>query len=517
MVATQGICQVSTLTDPRLRVWRNQALIQPRTLYSLTELSATLNLGINNADIDTLASALLERMYYCKVNGEFVPPPEVAKDVFNDRLGYFADLVCDRIGAAAPVSLDQVVEMYVGRKRTIYANARDQLYTTGWKDKYAWLKAFVKVEKVNPNKAARCIQPRDPVYNVRLAAYIKPIEHRVYHAIDKIFGDGPTVIKGYNVTQMARIMRGKWRSFKNPVALGLDAMKFDMHVSPKALKWEHSIYNRIYRSKELVALLKPQINQRGVGRCKNGSLRYTVVGRRASGDMNTALGNCTIMCGLIHSYAKSKKVHVKLMNNGDDCVIMMERCHLDHFMEGLDAWFLEMGFRMTAEKPVYSLPEIEFCQMRPIEYGDKGEIIMVRNIPTALRKDSLITVPIPNETALQGWMTAVGMGGLALTGGIPIMQNFYRRLQQLGNGRETAVSQHLARISGMHMMGIGIDRQFSPPTAMARLNVFKAWGITPDQQVALEEYYDSYTVEHGPAVGVDSLVNYTPLLNVLSR
>lgn len=496
-------------------MWRNQALCEPRTIYSLTELSPTFNLGVNNADVMTLATALLERMYYCKVGDEFVPPPTVDPALFSSRLRTYHQQVCTMVGKAAPISLPQVVEMYSGRKKTIYANALVRHQQSGWKDKYAWLKAFVKMEKVNPNKAPRCIQPRDPVYNLVLGSYIKPLEHRVYKAIDRVFGDGPTVMKGYDVERIARIARGKWNTFTDPAALDLDAVKFDMHVSATALRWEHTVYNAAYRSKELHELLRRQVVQRGVARCKDGHLTYKVEGRRASGDMNTALGNCLIMCGLIYAYAKERQVNIKLMNNGDDCVVMMERPDVSRFLVGLDDWFLQMGFRMTCGKVVYSLAEIEFCQMHPIEYGN-GKIIMVRNIPMALRKESLVTLDVRSNKALEGWLNAVGQGGLSMTGGIPILQNLYRRFIQLSNGRVTKVSTELRRHQGMWRLK-GPERCFEEPTAEARLSVYKAWGITPDIQIGMEEYLDSYEYDRGVVVGIDSLINTNPILHALSR
>jgi len=232
--------------------------------------------------------------------------------------------------------------------------------------------------------------------------------------------------------------------------------------------------------------------------------------------MNTALGNCLLMCAMVYSYAKEIGVDIKLMNNGDDCVVMMENRDQSCFLEGLDAWFLTMGFRMTCETPVHTLEEIEFCQMRPIQYGD-GCVMMVRNIPVALRKDTLCVVDVTTHKALQGWMTAVGKGGLSLTGGIPIMQNFYRSYIRLGNGVTSKVSEELKRHSGIHMMGIGMDRLFVEPTAQARLSVYLAWGITPDQQVALENYYDNYSIETTGPVGVDTHINYNTIFHVLSR
>jgi len=481
-------------------------------------LSESRSLGINNADITTLECALLERMYYCKVKGAFVEPPPVTAGLYTARLANFKKLLQKRVGHCSPISLDEVVEMYQGRKRTIYANAKESYEVSGLTRKDGYLNSFVKLEKVNPDKAPRCIQPRKPVYNIMLAKYIKPLEHRMYQAIDKVYGDGPTVIKGYNVDQIGRIIRGKWRSFRNPVAIGLDATKFDMHVSVEALEWEHSNYNDIYRCKTLRRLLTWQVNNKGYGWCKDGSLRYSVRGRRASGDMNTALGNCLIMCALVHAYAEYKSISVKLCNNGDDCVVLMEREHTHNFMEGLDKWFLEMGFRMVAEEPVYELAKIEFCQMHPIEFDD-GTCRMIRNIPVAMRKDTLCTISIANQKALKGWFTAVGKGGLALTGGIPIMQNLYRKFVQLGGDVNTKVADDLARNSGMHLMSKGMEAHFVEPSDKVRAQVFAVWDITPAEQLEIERYVDSYEMDPFADVPqtVDNHQNHNPIWHALSR
>lgn len=518
MVAAQGKSHKSVLTHPGLRVRRNQAHVAERTLYSITELSGSLPLGVNNADISTLECALLERMYYCDVKGEFVEPPPVTTGAYTTRLATFTQKLRRRLPHLTPISLDEVVEMYQGRKKTIYRNAMLRYELEGLTRKHGYLNCFVKLEKVNPKKAPRCIQPRNPVYNVKMATYIKPLEHRLYHAIDKVFGDGPTVIKGYNVDRIGSILRGKWRSFRKPVALGLDAIKFDMHVSAEALGWEHSIYNHIYRCKQLAEMLKWQIDNRGYGWCKDGMLRYRVKGRRASGDMNTALGNCLIMCGLVYEYALFKGVEIKLANNGDDCVIFMESEDLERFTEGLEEWFLEMGFRMAAEAPVYELSKIEFCQMHPIEFND-GTCRMIRNIPVALRKDTLCTMSLPNAKALRGWLTAVGKGGLALTGGTPVVQNLYRKFVELGEGTETKVGVEIARNSGLYLLAKGVNEHFAEPSCEVRAQVHAAWDITPDEQVALEKYIDDYRIAPFESVppAVDSHANYNTILHALSR
>jgi len=298
-------------------------------------------------------------------------------------------------------------------------------------------------------------------------------------------------MKGFNVSQIGEIARGKWRSFKKPVAVGLDATKFDMHVSPAALAWEHSIYLDMYQGdKRLANLLQWQMDNKGAGYCADGKLKYSVTGKRFSGDMNTGLGNCILMSAMVHAYAESRGVDVKLMNNGDDCVVMMESVDLDKFNLGLNNWFLDMGFRMVAEEPVYELHKIEFCQMHPIEIGE--ECRMVRNIPVSLRKDSISVHNLSHAATREKWCTAVGTGGLNLTGGVPIVQNFYKCYQRIGCMRMSKFTDDPTFATGMKLMSQGMNELYKEPDAWARVQIFEAWGITPDEQLALEDYYDKY-------------------------
>lgn len=510
-----GRSRVSTLAHPDLQVTRCPAQVNERKLFAISELSGNINLGVNNADIGTLECALLERMYFCKVKGKFEPPLPVTTGKYRSDLKEFSNALSKFIGHSTPVSLDEVVEMYKGRKKMIYQQANDILGQRAITRRDGYLNTFVKLEKVKPDGAPRCIQPRDKCYNIELAAYIKPVEHRIYHAIKKIFKDGPTVIKGFNIKQIGSIVRGKWNSFRKPAGFGLDAVKFDMHVSVEALKWEHSVYNKIYRCRKLNKLLAWQLNNIGRGYCKDGKLKYKVEGRRASGDMNTALGNCLIMCALVYTFAKLRGVDIKLCNNGDDCFIMCESEDLDRLLLGIDQWFGEMGFRLTTEKPVFNLNQIEFCQMRPIELED-GSCIMVRNIQVALRKDTMCIIDLTSVKVLKSWLTAVGRGGLSLTGGIPIIQNLYRKYITLGCGVVSKISEQINRHSGLFLISQGMTRQFSLPSAEVRCQVFIAWGITPDEQLAIEEYIDSYQFNHQQISAVDNHFNYSTELNELS-
>jgi hypothetical protein len=448
-------------------------------------------------------------MYYCKIGNDYVAPPPVDKGLFTERLAEFKRALLSKSPEATKWTYQQVLDTYTGRRRTIYENALAKLTQIGLSRNDARSIMFVKMELVNPEKAPRCIQPRDPKYNLELGCYIKSIEHDLYNAIRRVYGDGPTVMKGFNVGEIGEIARGKWRSFKSPVAVGLDATKFDMHVSVAALGWEHGIYLDLFKGDKLLKkLLKWQMHNKGAAYCPDGNIKYTVEGRRFSGDMNTGLGNCLLMCAMVYAYAKSRGVHVKLLNNGDDCVVIMEKDDLERFNEGLDAWFLEMGFRMVAEEPVYELHQIEFCQMHPIEIGE--ECRMVRNIQSSLRKDTLTVHPITDSVLREKWCTAVGTGGLWLNGGVPVLQDFYQAYQRIGCMRASKMMDDPTFATGMRLMAKGMREKWSEPEPWTRVQVFEAWGITPDEQVALEEHFRTFTFDKDDVT--DRITNETPLL-----
>jgi len=404
--------------------------------------------------------------------------------------------VVKRVSSTTPISQQEFVDSYRGRKRTIYQSALDSLAHHSLRPKDAEIKAFVKAEFINtddkPDPDPRVISPRDPRYNVELGKYLRPLEHRIYQAIGNIF-DGPTVLKGYNSRETGKIFLDKWNKYRNPVAVGLDASRFDQHVSVEALEWEHSIYNRVFNSNELRKLLKYQLRNKVRGYCRDGKLKYTTEGCRMSGDMNTALGNCLIMCALVHCYLQTRGIRGSLANNGDDCTVIFEKKDLAKFQSGLDEWFLEMGFSMKVEEPVYDLEKIEFCQTHPVFVA--GEVLMVRNFPKSMAKDCLSLKDLGSARVCRDWLDAVGQGGLSLTGGVPIYQDFYShyirisKLVPVPKQRLSKRKQHVpdAAISGgMFWLSQGMARQYQPVSPETRHSFYLAFGVTPDQQVAVE-------------------------------
>jgi len=485
-------------------VTRNGDFVPPRKWFQLSGLGPTHDLGVHNATIDVLERALLERAFMCVLkSGEVVPPLGSTFAAWREMDVYCKQL--DKYNGRYwyPQTAVEVVDYYKGSKKALYERARQSLIASPvLTQKDSMSVVFAKFEKANLDKAPRCIQPRDPRYNLLVGKYIKQIEHRIYRSIAKVFnvvnvGDQPTVIKGYDAVKSADILLCKWGRFANPIAIGLDAVKFDMHVSVPGLRMEHGVYLRMFRNDpKLRRLLERQINNKGRGYCKDGKLKFQIDGIRFSGDLTTSVGNCTQMTALVWTWAVKAGVIVELANNGDDCVVILEREDEARFRCGLETWFAEKGFRMEVEPTVDCFESIEFCQSHPVWNG--SNYIMCRSLPTVLIKDSMCLISLDTCKTFKKWCAAVGMCGGSMSSGVPVMQSFYRAFRRAGGDAmpSRAFIESIYKNTGqLERMG-ALSYSISEIEAKSRFSFWIAHGITPDVQIELEKYYDSYHITY---------------------
>jgi hypothetical protein len=455
-----------------------------RQFATIVGIGGRFKLGVHNHSLTNVLRGLTERVYCVEERGNLVPAPAPEPGVFNS-MDRFAEQVVGRVGRSGPWTYEQFVASCRGPKRTLYAQAVETLMSHPLRRKDAELATFVKAEKLDfaskPDPAPRLIQPRSPRYNAWVGRYLKSIEHRIYDAIDEVWGM-PTVMSGYNALDVARNMRMHWDQWGDTVAVGLDASRFDQHVSVPALRWEHGVYNSIFRDERLAAVLEWQIANRGKAVTPEGVVTYTVEGKRMSGDMNTSLGNKLIMCGLVWTYVRQKGLKVSLVNNGDDCVCFMRRTTLRSFSEGLAEWFLRYGFTMKVESPADEFEKIEFCQQRPVYDGERW--IMTRSPYKGLSKDLTMIGINPSDPVkdYRRWAAGVGVAGLRAYGGIPVVQEAYCRLAAMGGAKAVDLDPY----SGLGVAAKGMQRSHVEPTAMARASYDAAWGVEPAMQVLVE-------------------------------
>jgi hypothetical protein len=382
----------------------------------------------------------------------------------------------------SPIHRDDFPMLYSGRKRTIYQNAVNSLRVRRVSVKDSYIQAFVKAEKLNldvkPDPVPRVIQPRSPRYNVEVGRYLKIVEKRVYKAVDKIYGRR-VVAKGLNALKRAKLLREQWETFDDPVAVGLDASRFDQSVSQDALRWEHSVYNTIFGSRELERLLDWQLVNRCYGNCKDGRVKYVVPGSRMSGDMNTAMGNVLLMCAMFHCYFQETGLRAGFVNDGDDCVVIVERKDLPKFGNVVE-WFKEFGFTMEREADVDVFEHIDFCQSRPVNRGDCW--VMVRDPRVTMTRDAFWLRPVVNQKTWSRQCDAIAQCGRALTDGVPVKYAWYTRLL---HGATTTGPIDYSE-SGMERLAVGMVDNSKPIDPRTRVSFYRAFGLTPDRQIAIE-------------------------------
>lgn len=478
-----------------------------RQLTFTTGLSPAGEYLVYDNSIDTLERAIKERVFFVKVDGQFLAPPQPDQGEFFTNIQPARDALRRLRKYSPPLTYEQFYCSFQGRKRTVYENATASLAINPVSRRDMTTADFVKAEKqlVKYGKVPvpRVIRPAHPRYNVTIGRYIKPTEKKLYKAIDTMFygGDGTeavplgdrTVMKGLNSQQRGVAVHGAWKCFSDPVALGLDASRFDQHVSVPALKYETSTYAAYFpNDKSFRRQIRWQLTNRGIGRCRDGRLKYKIDGTRTSGVSNTASGNVLIMCSLVYSFMITViKKRYRFINDGDDGTIIMEREDVQQVVDELPGWFVRMGFTMTLEPLVYNIENIEFCQARPVWVD--GGYIMVRNLASTLVKDCISLKPLPTKSAYCKWLSAVAQSGLSLTGGIPVFQEFYSLLLRTSDGAKMLTDPTLE--TGLTQLAKGMFREYSNIHPRTRLSFWIAFGITPERQIAIEQAYSTLTLD----------------------
>jgi len=474
-----------------------------------------LDYGVHNNSFVNVRRGLVERVCYRNIDGKLVSVPQPQKDGYSD-LTQIAEEIVSHMPICRRITRRQFVDSYVGRRRQVYERAAESLARRPVCVADGYMSTFSKAEKINrsakPDPCPRVIQPRGPRYNVELGRALKRMEVKLKEAVAEVWG-GPTVMKGYNASQTGVQMWAMWREFRDPVAIPIDAVRFDQHVSKPALQWEHSVYLKCLQGKDRTAiekLLAMQLENKGFARTAEGNIKYTVVGRRMSGDMNTGMGNCLLMCAMMLGFIRAIKVRARLANNGDDCVLFVEREDEKRVRAAMAGYFLQKGFTLEVEPTVDVFEQITFCQTNPV-LGPDGTYVMVRDPRVAIDKDCYTMLPMQAMRDMKFWAHNIGSCNLALGRGMPLWQDFAQMLLRFSGptGRQQIAEQ--VADSGMYRLSIGMESKTTPISAETRLSFWRAFGITPDLQDVCESHYRTHQLHFAKELNSPFSTKLTPL------
>jgi len=464
--------------------------------------------GVHDNNVENLERAIVERVFCVRgEDGNLQRPPRPGRDV-KLALQPFTQRFYRHFRRGEPLTTEQFVDSYTGRKRKLYNRMTEELDLQPFEPKDSYVSAFIKDEKTDfikkPNACARVIQPRHPRFNVKVGVFLKPFEKAAFNAIAGVFR-GTTVAKGLNNRQRGELMAKKWSRFVNPVAIMLDASRFDQHCSSDIRDWLFMVEEHFYP--ELKYYNKLRRKNKCFARTDDGCVKYTVLGNTMSGDMDTASGNCLIMCAVTWTVMSEMGIRCEYINDGDDGVLIVEADQVERVRTEFQRRFLDFGFTMRWDGEARTLEEVEFCQSRPVTDGSGWR--MVRDPRVAMAKDAITLKRINRPKDLTRLQSSTGWCGLALVGDMPIYWKYYTLFGQPERPEEFTSGMHYATVNLM-------EGSSKPPTDEARISFWKAFGISPDKQIVLEEYLSTLDKFEGmPVPRALERDNYIHILTTL--
>jgi len=484
--------------------------IKERFVTALSNISGGLELGIYRNGVDEGLAGLLERVFYVKsVAGGWQSPPKPEDGFWEGTMRRVGKK--SYVYPVSQLSFEEFIARYKGGKLATYQQGLATYITYGLDiRKDTFVGAFVKQsERQARGKAPRLIRPFSIVFNLVFGTFVYPLEKCLYSAIDGLY-DSPTVTKGLNCLEVAAALAQKWAMFGDPVCLITDMSRFDQHCTPSALRWVQWMCVRSLRKtgadiKLFERLFRATINTRGMVLCDNGVINYSIEGTLNSGLSSTSLCGVTIVCFLLRSYCLSVGVRHQLISAGDDTNIIIERRDL-HLMGGLSAWCLRGGFTVKIDGLADVMERVDFCQMRPIFDGNNW--LMVRNPRVVTTKDLLTERKFSTVKSLRGHIKAIAQCGIALSGGVPVMQSFYNMLLRSSVGADATPLER----NGFYYLSRNMDREIAEVSDVARISFYKAFGINIWRQVELERMYDHMSINTSLGVERSSDSYFSTLL-----
>lgn len=345
----------------------------------------------------------------------------------------------EQFGKRGPRPIPDVLVRYHGQKFRRYERANEILIRRGFRlcKRDSFLDAFVKAERHDDDgkNKPRMIHVPKPVYALTLASCIKNIEAFVYvWRSDETVSKGPVIVKGWANSKKASVIKSRTELFNGPfVVISIDASSFDSHVRAEMLRVEHSVYTGVFEpghdGKISLPFFKEILEWQTERKAKTShGITYTCMGGRASGDMNTAVGNCVIMTLMVMAYGRILReidptFRYDTLGDGDDVLVFMSVCHENLFKTHLHRVFGKFGFKMRIDKVAHRLQDILFCQHNVVLLGPEMTPHFVRD-PLKTIRWSLATTRLADHKTRVSRVLSIGLCLWSINVGVPVLEAY---------------------------------------------------------------------------------------------
>jgi hypothetical protein len=230
---------------------------------------------------------------------------------------------------------------------------------------------------------------------------------------------------------------------------------------------------------------------------------------------------------MVSAIMKGKKYDI--LDDGDDCLLIVEQELLPWCEENLYAEFLSFGMEIKLENISTTIEGVEWCQSHPIEYAP-GKYKFVRDPVKGLSSGLGGVKYVDSERVRRKLVNTIGMAEMVLNLGIPVMQSYamaltrnasntapgWRVLRQRSSKQRHRMQQDHVTLTASDPMYFRVHQELramnmrqlerldpQPITDEARISFHRAFGITVEEQLEMEQFLDSWTF---PITGCQDLL-----------
>lgn len=377
-----------------------------------------------------------------------------------------------------------------------YKNAYENITTRRLRldHNFSRITAFVKSEKTSVekvlNKPPRLIQFRSYEYCYSLKSYLLnfgtvvknedtfrdillPNRQLLRQAWTKYNDDD------YNTASIIEA----WNKYPDPVALLLDQIKFDGHYDEPLVSNERKFWNYLLGNKKFFDYLL-SLQEKNVGYTRFG-IKYSMRGKRASGDYNTSDGNTATNTFMLVTWCEVAGVtEYSIFINGDDSILICSRADMIKLLKlGLD-FFNDLCMETQMDNVAYRLEEISYCQRKLCYIGSKW-----RWIKDPFRTLGRFVVgPEKYKTCVNKYLLGNALCELHMSYGTPILQAWCLRViaDCLSEGPDSRPLGSVDKEAARKYLSSAEPLEIKTISSSDRHSFYLAWGVTPELQIQME-------------------------------
>lgn len=146
-----------------------------------------------------------------------------------------------------------------------------------------------------------------------------------------------------------------------------------------------------------------------------------------------------------------------------------------------------MGIEMEYDGTYDSLEEVEFCQAHPVAIGDS--YVLCPNPAKRLYSDLITTKDVASPKVWRKQLGAIAGCGMAGSTGLPVFQKFYQWLGRSATPWIPEAGDYYHKYRQIVVKST--DMKYVEPSLNSRISFFFAYGITPLEQVIMEQHFDA--------------------------